>query len=222
MDEIKRAIQMGHKALSEFESKNLLKHYGIPTTREALAATRDDAADHADAIGYPVVLKACSHALMHKSEQDAVRLNLTTRQDVAEAFDHIMRTVDMDLDGILVQEMISGQRELVMGLNRDPQFGPCVMLGIGGIFTELINDTAFRAAPFDQVEAKDMIEELRLKDMLGEFRNQMPADIDAITRALVAVGSIGIEISEVSEIDVNPLIIDRQGQITAVDALVVL
>jgi hypothetical protein len=118
--------------------------------------------------------------------------------------------------------MVSGQRELVMGMSRDPQFGPCVMLGIGGIMTEIINDTVFRVAPFDHREALDMIEELRLNKMLGDFRGQAPADVETLSNSLMAIGKIGIEINEISEIDVNPLIVDRQGRITAVDALIVL
>ncbi len=222
MDEIKTAIKLGHKALSEFQSKNVLSSYGIPITREALAESRDDAVEHAETIGYPVVLKACSHELMHKSEKDCVKLNLKNRHDVMEAYDLITNSVDINLEGILVQEMISGQRELVMGLNRDHQFGPCVMLGIGGIMTEIINDTVFRVAPFDHLEARDMMDELRLNKMLGNFRGQAPADFESISKALMAIGKIGIEINEISEIDVNPLIIDRQGRIKAVDALVVL
>ena len=222
MDEIKTAISLGHKALSEFQSKNILSSYGIPVTREALAVTRDDAVAHAEAIEYPVVLKACSHELMHKSEKDCVKLNLKNKHDVIKAYDIITNSVDINLEGILVQEMISGQRELVIGFNRDPQFGPCVMLGIGGVMTEIINDTVFRVAPFDHLEAQDMIDELRLNKMLGNFRGQLPADRESISKALMTIGKIGIEIDKISEIDVNPLIIDRQGRIKAVDALVVL
>lgn len=222
MDEIKTAIDLGHKAFSEFQSKKLLQSYGIPITREALAENRDAAVSHAEKIGYPVVLKACSHELMHKSEKDCIRLNLKNRDDVIAAYDQIMNAVDMSLEGMLVQEMVSGQRELVMGMSRDPQFGPCVMLGIGGIMTEIINDTVFRVAPFDHREALDMIEELRLNKMLGDFRGQAPADVEAISKSLLAIGKIGTEINAISEIDVNPLIVDRQGRITAVDALIVL
>jgi acetate---CoA ligase (ADP-forming) subunit beta len=222
MNEIKTAIELGHKALSEFQSKKLLRSYGIPVTREALAESRDSAVSSSEEIGYPVVMKACSHELMHKSEKDGIRLNLKNRDEVMEAYDHIMNSVDIKLEGVLVQEMVSGQRELVMGMSRDLQFGPCVMLGIGGIMTEIINDTVFRVAPFDHREALDMIEELRLNKMLGDFRGQAPADVEAISNSLMTIGKIGMKINEISEIDVNPLIVDRQGRITAVDALVVL
>ena len=139
-----------------------------------------------------------------------------------DAYHHIVDAVDMTLEGVLVQEMVAGQRELVMGMNREPQFGPCVMLGIGGIMTEIINDTVFRVSPFDRREAMDMIQELRLKPMLEDFRGQAPADLDMITHSLLAIGKIGTDFSEIAEIDVNPLIIDKQGRITAVDALVIL
>ena len=222
MDEIKRAVDRGQKALSEFQSKKLLKSYGIPVTREELSGSREAAVSYAEDIGYPVVLKACSHELMHKSEKDCIRLNLKSKEEVMDAYDHIISSVDMQLEGILVQEMVAGQRELVIGMNRDPQFGPCVMLGIGGIMTEIINDTVFRVAPFDHREAMDMISELRLNKMLKDFRGQAPADIEALSRSLLAIGKISTEVKDISEIDVNPLIIDRQGRIAAVDALVVL
>jgi len=222
MDEIKTAIRKGHQSLSEFQSKKLLDSYGVPITREKLAGSMDDAVSYAGDIGYPVALKACSHALMHKSENDCIRLNLKTAQEVIDAYHHIIGAVDMALEGVLVQEMVAGQRELVMGMNRDPRFGPCVMLGIGGIMTEIINDTVFRVAPFNRREAMDMIHELRLKKMLEGFRGQAPADLETITHSLLAIGNIGIDFSGISEIDVNPLIIDKEGRITAVDALVIL
>jgi hypothetical protein len=118
--------------------------------------------------------------------------------------------------------MVPGQRELVIGLNRDPQFGPCVMLGIGGIMTEVFQDTVFRMAPLDMIEAKDMAEELRFKAILGAFRGQKPVDMEMLCRTLIAVGQIGLELEAVSELDVNPMIVTPQGRVVAADALVVL
>jgi hypothetical protein len=118
--------------------------------------------------------------------------------------------------------MVLGQRELVIGLTRDPQFGPCVMLGMGGTMTEVFQDTVFRMAPFDRTEAKDMTEELRFKTILGAFRGQKPVDMEILCRTLTAVGQIGIELETVSELDINPMIITPEGRLVAVDALVVL
>jgi succinyl-CoA synthetase beta subunit len=221
-DLIRAAFHRGQRALSEYESKKLLSLYGIPVAREELSHGADEAVSATDSLGFPVVLKACSAELMHKSERGCMELNLREKRDVLEAYERIIRSVDLELEGVLVQEMVPGQRELVVGLNRDPQFGPCVMLGIGGIMTEVFQDTVFRMAPFDMIEAKDMTEELRFKTILGSFRGQKPVDMDILCRTLIAVGQIGLELETVSELDINPLIITPEGRLVAVDALVVL
>jgi len=221
-DLIRSALDRGQPALSEYESKKLLSLYGIPITRETLSRNADEAVSAAADLGFPVVLKACSPELMHKSERGCIELNLRSERDVREAYGRIIRSVDLELEGVLVQEMVPGQRELVVGLNRDPQFGPCVMLGTGGMMTEVFKDTAFRMAPFGMIEAKDMTEELRFKAILGAFRGQKPADMDILCRTLIAVGKIGLELETVSELDINPMIITPEGRVVAVDALVVL
>jgi succinyl-CoA synthetase beta subunit len=221
-DLIRSALDRGQPALSEYESKKLLSLYDIPVTRETLSRSADEAVSAAADLGFPVVLKACSPELMHKSERGCIELNLRSERDVREAYGRIIRSVDLELEGVLVQEMVPGQRELVVGLNRDPQFGPCVMLGIGGMMTEVFKDTAFRMAPFGMIEAKDMAEELRFKAILGAFRGQKPADMDILCRTLIAVGKIGLELETVSELDINPMIITPEGRVVAVDALVVL
>ncbi|MCJ7664151.1 MAG: acetate--CoA ligase family protein, partial [Desulfobacterales bacterium] len=216
------ALQREQQALSEYESKKLLSLYGIPVTKERLSRSADEAVAAAADLGFPVVLKACSPELMHKSEHGCIELNLRNEGDIRDAYGRIVKSVDLDLEGVLVQEMVPGQRELVVGLIRDPQFGPCVMLGIGGIMTEVFEDTVFRMAPFDMTEAKDMTEELRYKKILGAFRGQKPVDMQTLCRTLRAVGQIGLELEAVSELDINPLIITPQGRVKAVDALVVL
>jgi len=221
-DLIRSALKREQRALSEYESKKLLSLYGIPVTREQLSRSAGEAVSAAAEIGFPVVLKACSPELMHKSEHGSIELNLRSEGDVREAYGRIVGSVELELDGVLVQEMVPGQRELVIGLTRDPQFGPCVMLGIGGIMTEVFQDTVFRMAPFDMTEANDMTEELRFKKILGAFRGQKPVDMDTLCRALIAVGQIGLELEAVSELDINPLIIMPEGRVKAVDALVVL
>lgn len=221
-DLIRPALERGQAALSEYESKKLLSLYGIPTTREKLTHSAEEAVSAAADIGFPVVLKACSPELMHKSEHGCIELNLRSERDVREAYGRISRNIALKLDGILVQEMVSGQRELVVGLTRDPQFGPCVMLGIGGIMTEVFEDTAFRMAPFGTIEAEDMTDELRFKNILGAFRGQKPVDMKILCRTLVAVGKIGLELEAISELDINPMIITPEGRVVAVDALVLL
>ncbi len=221
-DLIRSALTREQQALSEYESKKLLSLYGIPVTKERLSRSADEAIAAAAALGFPVVLKACSPELMHKSEHGSIELNLRTEGDVREAYSRIVASVDLDLEGVLVQEMVPGQRELVVGLIRDPQFGPCVMLGIGGMMTEIFEDTVFRMAPVNMIEAQDMTEELRYKKILGAFRGQKPVDMQTLCRTLISVGQIGLEREAVSELDVNPLIITPAGRVKAVDALVVL
>lgn len=220
-DLIQSAIAKGARALSEYEAKRFLQSYGIPVTRESLVQDRQAALDAAHEIGYPVVLKACSAELMHKSEAGAVAVGIGDGAGLQAAYERIRRAVSVPLEGILVQEMVHGRRELVVGLSRDPQFGPCVMVGLGGVLTEVLKDIVFRVAPFDQREALEMLGELRCREMLAAFRGQAPADRQALAETLVAVGRIGLEHEIIAEIDINPIIIDAQGHIKAVDALVV-
>ncbi|ACN15289.1 putative acetyl-CoA synthetase [Desulforapulum autotrophicum HRM2] len=222
MEIIQTALEEGLPALSEHQSKKVLEAFGIPTTRETLVHGCKEAVVTAETMGYPVVLKACAAHLMHKSEKNCVRLNLTGPDQVRDAYDSIMDSIDVEIDGILVQEAIHGQRELIMGMTRDPQFGACIMLGMGGIATEIFKDSVFRVAPFDRGEATDMARELKAAAMLGRFRGQARADMDTICNCLMALAAIALDHPEISEIDINPLIIDPQGKVTAVDALVVL
>ena len=222
MDLIKIALDRGQKALSEYQSKQLLKAYGIPVTREELAQNADEAAAIAARLGYPVVMKACSPDLMHKSEAGAVEIGLKNEAEARAAYQRLIGATAQTLEGVLVQEMIRGNRELVLGLSRDAQFGPCVMFGLGGVLTEVINDTVFRVAPLEMIDAQEMMQELRAKAILDPFRGQAAADREVLGRSLMALGQIGLENEAVAEIDVNPMIIDPAGRVKAVDALVVL
>lgn len=209
----------GKRTLSEYESKRLLAGFGIPVSKEFLVHTRDEAVARAREIGYPVVLKGSSETIAHKTESGIVRLNLASDDAVADAFDRIT-ALGLPLEGMLVQEMVSGQRELVMGLVQDPSFGPCVMFGIGGIFTEVFRDTVFRVAPLTGLDAAEMIDEVKASRMLGEFRGLPAVDRQLLTQALIGLGRIGMERPDILEIDINPLIV-RGNRPVAVDALVV-
>lgn len=222
MDIIEMALANGQRALTEYQSKQLLARYRVPVTRERLARNAAEAVAAAEGIGFPIALKGSSPELMHKSDAGCVVLGLATPDTVRQAFDRITQNAGTALDGVLVQEMVAGQREIVVGLSRDAQFGPCIMLGTGGVLTEIIEDTVFRVAPIDEIEAMDMIGELKSRAMLDAFRGQQPADLAAICRTLIAVGRIGLEMPVVAEIDINPLIITPEGGVVAVDALVVL
>ena len=218
---LSNAIEEGRTALSEYESKRLLAEYGVPVTREILVTDAEDLAGAKDDIGYPLVLKGCSAHIAHKTEEDLIRVDLRTEAEVRAAFYEIMARMDATDGAVLVQEMIKGRRELVMGLTRDPQFGPCVMFGLGGIFTEVLHDVSFRMAPIDQRTALEMMGEIRGSAILEAVRGMEAADREALAEMLIALGRIGLENERVREIDINPVIISG-GNPVAVDALVVL
>ena len=222
MEIVENALSAGRSALTEYEAKRLLSGYGVPVTRERPAGSPREAAEAAEAIGFPVAVKGYGAALLHKTEAGAVQLGVPDAKSVAAVYERMAKRIGSDLEGVVISEMISGSRELVMGLYREPGFGPCVMIGVGGVLTELINDTAFRVAPFDASEAADMATDLRAKAIFGPFRGEPAADMGAISKSLAAIGEIGINHPEISEIDINPVIITPEGGIVAVDALVVL
>ncbi len=218
-DIIREAKERGETTLSEHDSKRLLAEYGVPVTREVLTGSRAEAVAAAETIGFPVVVKGCSAAIAHKTEHGLVELDLMDAHAVGNAFDRMRARVPAI--GVLVQEMVVGQRELILGLVRDPQFGPCVSLGIGGIFTEAVADVVFRVAPFGSAEAAAMMDDLKNSTLLGSFRGLPAVDRGVLADALVALGRIGVEHESIREIDINPLIICGNRPI-AVDALIVL
>lgn len=207
--------------LSEFDSKRLLGEYGVPTVAEALAADADEAAARARLLRFPVALKLCAAGLAHKTERDLVRLGLRDETAVrAAAADLLARRLPEEADArLLVQAMVAGRRELIVGLVRDRQFGPCVMLGVGGILAEVLGDVVFRVAPIDRAEALVMMDELRASRLLRECRGEPAVDRDALAAALVGVARLGLERPEVLSVDVNPMIVAGSMPV-AVDALV--
>ena len=208
------------RSLSEFESRQVLDSYGIPMVATTLATTQQEAVDAAASTGFPVVLKGCGAHLTHKSEVGAVKLNLTTSAEVASAFTAIETAAAGALDGVLVQPQIEGTRELVAGMVRDPQFGPCVMFGLGGIFTEVLDDVTFRIAPLRERDALAMMDGIRGSAILGPVRGTAPADRSALSRTLIALGRIGLENDQIEAIDVNPLLLQENGTPVAVDAAI--
>lgn len=221
MDIIKKAVKKGQKSLSEHESKLFISSYGIIVTKEELASSEEEAIKIANKIGYPVVLKGNSPELTHKTEMDVIELNLSNDDEVKAAYKKIMKTGVVPKGGILVQEMVKGQRELVIGLIRDPQFGPCVMFGLGGIYAEVLKDVSFRVAPLTEYDAMQMMEEINAKKILDEFRGKPAVDKKLLAQALINIGKIGLEHDAITEIDINPIIIKGDKPI-AVDALIIL
>ncbi len=220
MDHIARALSQGRPTLTEHESKELLKEFGIPICREMMALNAQSAASVASELGFPVVLKAAGAALSHKTEVGGVVLNLRNVEDVQREAERLLEIPGCE--GLLVQEMVKGGRELVCGMTRDPLFGPCIMFGLGGILTEVLKDTAFRLAPLTRWDAMEMVREIRGTKILAAFRGEEAVDLEALARTLVGLGEVAVKHPEILEIDVNPLKIRPDGQPVAVDALVVL
>jgi acetyl-CoA synthetase (ADP-forming) len=220
LDIIEKALKNGQKTLSEYESRLVIESAGVPVVPAALVKTRQEAVCEAAKIGFPLVMKGCSAELAHKTEAGMVALNIGNIEEVAAVFEEFTDKAK-NLDGVLIEKMVKGSREFVLGLSRDAQFGPCVMFGLGGIFTEALKDVTFRVAPLSKQDALEMIDEIKTKKLLGEFRGSPAVDRDALARALVGVGDLGMKYDSIAEIDINPLIISG-NQAVAVDALVVL
>jgi acetyltransferase len=211
------------RTLSEHASKQLLAAYDMPFARESIAADAASAARAATAIGFPVAVKLGGDAIAHKTERDLVRLGLADAAGVERAGAELLAKARPD-DGavsLLVAEMVRGKRELIAGLVRDPHFGPCVVLGLGGILTEALGDVVFAAAPLSHADAKAMVARLRASHLVTKpFRGEAAVDLDALAGVLVGLGRLALERPDVASVDVNPLIVRSDGKPIAVDALV--
>ena len=218
---IEKAISEGKTTLSEFDSKRILAAYGISITREILTENLGVAEMAAEQIGYPVVMKVCAAEVAHKTEKGLIELAIKNAGELKQAYEKLAAKARA-LDGqILIQEMVKGSRELVMGLTRDDQFGPCVMFGLGGIFTEALGDVSFRVAPLTEQDAQEMCCEINGHKILEGVRGHEAVKMDLLGQYLKHLGQIGVDHPAVREIDINPLIV-RDGQPVAVDALIVL
>lgn len=213
--------------LTEFESKRLLAQYGISVTRERLATSREEARQLAAEIGLPVAMKIQSSQIPHKTEAGGVRIGVSDADAVGEAFDEIMDNAaryapEAVLDGVLVQEMLSGGTELIVGAINDPLFGPAVMVGFGGVFAEITRDVSFRLAPVTPAEAHRMIRELKGFAILDGARGRPKADVDALADLLVRVSAMAVDCaSGFAELDLNPVFVSSVGQgVCAGDALI--
>jgi len=202
---------------SESESRRIVENVGIPVSRWRIASTPDEALSAAREIGFPSALKLNGSSIAHKTEQGFVKLNLKTEPDFLNAAKELLEN-EIDDSNLLVTEMLSGSREVIAGMVRDPQFGPCVMFGFGGILTEAIADVEFRLAPITSYDARDLISSLRTTRLLKEFRGEKALNIDATIDLLIKLGELA-EDEQILSIDLNPLII-VDGSPVAADALV--
>ncbi len=222
MDIIEKALKEGRKTLSEYESKLVLKNYNIPVAKEVLVKKKDELPKAIAQIGYPLVIKGCAPEITHKTEKELIITDIRTEQEAYSAFDKVYEKIkDSSEGGVLVQEMVDGKRELMVGMVRDEQFGVAVMFGLGGIFTEILKDVSFRVAPLTKTDALYMLKEIRANKILDSIRGMPAVNVDKLAEIIVNVGRLGLENEQIKEMDINPIIISK-GDPIAVDALIVL
>jgi len=214
------------KHLFESEAKAVCSDYGIPVTRFEVAKNQVEAVKFAEKIGYPVVLKIVSPNIIHKSDVGGVVVNLKTAKEVKNAYKKILDNVKRHkpkakIVGMLIQEMAPSSTEVIVGAIKDPQFGPTLMFGLGGIFVEVLRDVTFRVAPIKKDEAHEMITEVKAYPLLKGYRNLPPADIEAIVKILLSTSKLVMEHQEIKELDLNPIMVYKKGA-KVVDARIVL
>ena len=216
----------GRHFLLEPEAKTVCIEYGIPVTKFEVAKSEAEAVKFAEAIGFPVVLKVVSPDIIHKSDVGGVIVGLKSAGEVRDAYKRILENVkkhraNAKIVGILVQEMAPASTEVIVGAIKDPQFGPALMFGLGGIFVEVLKDVTFRVAPINEDEAREMITEVRAYPLLKGYRNMPPADIEAIIKILLNTSRLVMEHEEIKEVDLNPIMVYEKGAKT-VDARIIL
>jgi len=223
---IERARRGGRDVLTEMESKQLLASLGIRTTQMMPAATRDEAVAAAGDVGYPCVLKVHSPDITHKSDAGGVKVGLADARQVAEAFDAIMASCrekypEAEIEGVTVQDMAPPGLEVIVGTATDPQFGPVVMFGLGGVWVEVLKDVSFKLAPLTAADARAALGEIRAARLLDGFRGSEPVDKAALEDVLLRVSEFVAATPEVREMDLNPVFAYPDGAL-AVDARVIL
>jgi acyl-CoA synthetase (NDP forming) len=216
----------GRTLLNEVEAKAVLSDAGIPVVKTVLAGTAQEAVSEAEAMGFPVVLKIVSQDIAHKSDVGGVRVGLEDAAAVREAFEEIVANAKAAvpgaaISGVAVQRMASAGTEVIVGMTTDPQFGPVVMFGLGGIMVEILKDVSFRVVPLAERDARQMIDEIRGRAILDGVRGQPAADKGALTQALLGLSAFVEQHPDVREVDLNPMLVYPDGAI-AVDARIVI
>jgi acetyltransferase len=221
---IDRYLRRDQREIGEMDSKEILEAYGFATPKGAVATTAEQAANIAEQLGYPVVLKIWSPDILHKSDVGGVKIGLANAQQVVDAFDLMMYRIpkkrpNAPILGVLVQEMCRKGQEVILGMNRDPRFGPLLMFGMGGIMVEVLKDVIFYLAPLTADEARQMLMNTRTYQLLKGVRGQEGVDIDAIAEGLQRLSQLVTEFPQIQEMDINPYVVGAPGRTPiAVDA----
>jgi len=223
---VKSAIFMGRHLLLESEGMALMALIGIPVPTFQLATSIEDAQNIADVLGYPIVLKIISPDIIHKSDVGGVKLGIVDSNQISKKFKEIQESIkekapNARIFGIMVYKMVPSSTEVVVGAVRDRQFGPAIMFGLGGILIELLKDTSFRIAPITKDDALEMIQEIRGYPILVGYRDFPKLDVDAIADVIVKISELMMDIKEIDQIDLNPIMVYQSG-LTAISARIML
>src|ERR671930_369259 len=214
-----------HKVITEESAKEILRHYSINIPSYAITTSADDAVTKAKEIGFPLVAKIVSAEILHKTDVKGVKVGVNSESEVREIFEDMYGRLSkqFDVKGILIEKMVApGVTELIIGLQNDPQFGPIIMLGLGGIYTEIFRDVSFRVLPITKKDAEEMIEDLKGKQILKGFRGSEPVNINVLSNELVNIGNLGLDMASYYEsIDFNPVIV-YSNDYCVVDAKIIL
>jgi acetyl-CoA synthetase (ADP-forming) len=222
-DQVKKE---GRSILTEFESKRILKQVGVSVVETKLAKTQKEAVSLSQKMSFPVALKIVSPDVIHKSDSGGVKLSLNNVTEVKKAYDEILKKVkkqypDAVIHGVSVQKMIQPGTEVIVGTSKDPQFGPVIMFGLGGIFVELLKDVSFRVIPVEQRDAQEMIKEIKGYPLLQGYRGKEPANISVLVEIILKISKLMEENPQIKELELNPIFAYRNKAI-AVDARIIL
>lgn len=216
----------GRAILTEYESKRILKQAGISVVETKLAKTQKEAVSLSQKMGFPVVLKIASPDVIHKSDSGGVKLSLNNIAEVKKAYDGILKKVKRQyrravIHGISVQKMVRPGTEVIVGISKDPQFGPVIMFGLGGIFVELLKDVSFRVIPVERKDAEEMIKEIKGYPLLQGYRGKEPADISSLVNIILKISRFIEEYPRIKELELNPIFAYRNRAV-AIDARIIL
>jgi len=229
----KTALAEGRTFVLEHEAKDIMKEYGIPIPPYDTAATEDEAAKKAKVIGFPVVLKILSKDILHKSDAGGVKINLKDEAQVRAAYQEIMKNaknygkkegIDVDLSrGVFISDFADMGTEVIVGVTLDPQFGHALMFGLGGIFVEVLKDVTFRLIPMTEIDAREMVSEIKAAKILDGVRGESPRDVDALVDVILKVSKMVEENPEIIELDCNPTFVYEKGKgALVVDARIII
>jgi len=211
------AIGSNKKHLPEYEAVKVLETYKLPFLSNGLANSREEAGKIADDLGYPVVMKVMSEDIVHKFDVGGVVLDIYSRKEAEEAYDSIRSRVaknvpEANVEGIFVTRQIPKGEEVILGIKRDPVFGPVVMFGLGGIYVEVFEDVSFKVAPIDERAAEKMIKQIKAYPLLSGFRGRNPADLEAVKDTIMRLSQLGVDCPQIKELDINPMVVLEEGE----------